>query len=111
MDIVYIPRVKAMFDEFGERFVRKILTENEREVSDSLYLAGRIACKEAVFKAISPPLGYIRWKEIEVHSHGVPHVELHGFTKEFAEREGVRDISVSISHDGDYAIAFAIVEK
>lgn len=110
VDIVYIPRVKALLDRFGRRFINRVLTEEEMLREDYAYIAGRIACKEAVFKAVSPPLGYIRWKEIEVLSDGRPGVKLNGSIKEFAEKKGMRAISVSLSHDGDYVIAFAVVE-
>lgn len=39
-----------------------------------------------------------------------PEIILHGKGKEMAESLGVKDIHISISHDGGLAVAFAVIE-
>jgi holo-[acyl-carrier protein] synthase len=69
------------------------------------HYAARFAAKEAVAKALQAP---VRWREIEVAGEGgPPRVILSGST---LERAAGRVISVSLSHDGDVAIAAAIAE-
>jgi holo-[acyl-carrier protein] synthase len=74
-------------------------------------LAGRFAAKEAVIKALAGNPG-IEWHGIEVgkESSGKPVIWLHGATAKIALQLGVRKFHVSISHDGDSAIAFVVAE-
>jgi holo-[acyl-carrier protein] synthase len=74
-------------------------------------LAGRFAAKEAVIKALSGEPG-IEWHGIEVgkESTGKPVIWLHGETAKLALRQGVRKLHVSITHDGDVAVAFVVAE-
>ena len=81
--------------------------------------AGRWAAKEGVIKAVmsrfprapnptkggGAPLIDI---EILVSSSGAPVVELHGYAAEVAEKLGLREIKVSITHSGNYAVAVAM---
>ena len=41
-------------------------------------------------------------------SSGAPVVELHGYAAEVAEKLGLREIKVSITHSGNYAVAVAM---
>jgi fatty acid synthase subunit beta len=80
---------------------------------------GRWAAKEAVIKAVmsrfpdapnptkggGAPLIDI---EILVSNSGAPRVILHGYAAEVAERLGIKEIKVSISHSGNYAVAVAM---
>jgi holo-[acyl-carrier protein] synthase len=74
-------------------------------------LAGRFAAKEAVIKALAGEPG-TEWHGIEVgkESGGKPVIWLHGETAKLALRQGVRKLHVSISHDGDSAVAFVVAE-
>ena len=74
-------------------------------------LAGRFAAKEALIKALSGDPA-IEWHGIEVgkESSGKPVIWLHGNTAQLALRLGVRKLHVSISHDGDTAVAFVVAE-
>ena len=55
----------------------------------------------------------VNWKDIEVvrQESGAPSVLLHGRGKSRAERLGVRDISLSLSHSRDYAVAFVVLQR
>ena len=99
-DLVYVPRVK-------ERIAEAVLTDKERQDMASRpemrrleFLAGRFAAKEAVMKAYGVGMKGMLFTEIEVSydEHGAP----------YATYKGQR-IAISISHDGDYAYAVAII--
>ena len=109
IDVVDIAR----FQESLERtpsLREKLFTESERD-KPVQSLAARFAAKEAVIKALagSPE---IEWHGIEVgkESSGKPVIWLHGQTAKLALQLGVRKFHVSISHDGDNAVAFVVAE-
>lgn len=101
-DLVHIPRVTALLK--SAEAVQRLLTPREVGDGDAAHVAGVIAAKEAVFKALgmTPP----RWRDVEVHTaaHGRPTLDL---SPELAAL--VQFCDVSISHDGDYAVAFVIL--
>src|SRR3989304_3020869 len=75
--------------------------------------AARFAAKEAMTKAMGTGFtGGITWKDIEVlnKDSGRPEIILHGKVREIAESMEVRGIHLSISHDGDYAVAQVVLE-
>lgn len=101
-DIVAISRLDAKRDAFA----RKILTSLEMDLYEATHpslrlqwLAGRFAAKEAIIKALDYETTI---SQIGVLStpQGKPICVLNGYT-----------VHVSISHEHDYAIAYAIVEK
>ncbi len=97
-DIVYIPRI-----ELKETFIRYILTEDEyseyslinQDTRRKEYIAGRFASKEAIFKATQDK-EYLSYSILN-KDDGRPYVKDHP------------EIEISISHDGDYALAFIII--
>ncbi len=115
IDIVEISRVKDMNRRYGERFRRRFFCKEELEMLPKLnpdtYFAGRIAAKEAVYKALSPDIG-LRWKEIIIKEDekGKPMVSLSGDTLRFARKKGIKRIFLSISNERFYVIATAIAE-
>ena len=118
IDIVEISRIKEAEKRWGQRFLERIFTEGEIKYSmihTSTYprLAARFAVKEAMSKAIGTGItNGITWKDTEVISRdsGRPEILLHGKLRKIAESIGVTGIHVSISHDGDHAIAQVILE-
>lgn len=104
-DIVKIERIRKAMER--ESFLR-ILTERERVLYEGLstnrqseWLAGRFAAKEAIYKAIHTIHPCVL-SDIEVLTSecGAPYCTL-----------TLCDIHLSISHETDYAIAYAIAEK
>lgn len=118
IDAVSVARVNGMRERFGERFVRRVFTEAEREYCESRRepapsLAARFAAKEAVMKALSSGWGRgVRFKEIEVQrlEHGAPSLRLYGGARERAEKIGVEKFFISLSHEADMALAQVIAE-
>jgi holo-[acyl-carrier protein] synthase len=111
-DIIEIARIKRSLDDFGERFLKRVYTEREREryrgrVSE---LAARFAAKEATSKALGTGIIGIHWREMEVLSNrrGKPILILHGSAAERAKRLGLTDFSVSMTHSRTDAMAFVV---
>jgi holo-[acyl-carrier protein] synthase len=77
-DATDIPRVRDLFDRYGDRFLRRVFTDVELEYCTRRrdpvpHLAGRFAAKEAAMKALGT--GHARgviWKDIEVFRRGGP---------------------------------------
>ncbi|PKB68544.1 MAG: holo-[acyl-carrier-protein] synthase [SAR202 cluster bacterium Io17-Chloro-G4] len=115
VDIIEISRVAGVFERYGQRFLNRIYTPDEIAYCRGRVpnLAGRFAAKEAVMKALGTGVRGVGWRDIEVarHESGAPSILLHGRAKSRAQRLGVCDISVSMSHSRDYAVAFVVVQR
>ena len=74
------------------------------------HFAARFAAKEAVGKALG--IGMTRWREVEVvRGRGAPSVRLHGRYAARAERIGVTQIHLSLTHGQLSAAAVAVAER
>jgi holo-[acyl-carrier protein] synthase len=119
IDAVSVARTAGILGRFGERFVRRVFTEAEREYCEKRRdaagsFAARFAAKEAVMKALNSGWGSgARFKEIEVKrgDRGAPFIVLHGGAREKAEALGLSRIFISLSHEGDLALAQAVAIK
>lgn len=112
IDIVYLPRFsRAIEGRNGERLIRRIYTEDELRQCEGKgpeariqSLAGRFAAKEAVIKASKGELGISSLRRIEIRQYLSGAIEarvsIEGLPYEWYE--------VSLSHDGDYAVAVAL---
>jgi holo-[acyl-carrier protein] synthase len=114
VDTVSLSRFESKLAEtprLKDRLFLDIETLNNGAAASIQTLAGRFAAKEAVIKALGGEPG-IEWHGIEVgkESSGKPVIWLHGETAKLALRAGVRKLHVSISHDGDIAVAFVVAE-
>lgn len=115
-DICQIDRVKSAYKRFGKRFLKRILTNNELKYVISQKrslinrLAGRFAAKEAASKILETGLNGVYFKEIEIlrEKSGAPKIILHGRAKEIANKKGLINLEVSISHEMDFALAIVI---
>ena len=112
IDIIEIPRIKKALARWGDAFLNRIYTEAEiqRYRNKPASLAARFACKEAVMKLLGTGRRGVSWRDIETLSHpgGRPVVNLYGRARDKAGSLGVREISVSLSHSKEYAIASVI---
>ncbi len=105
-----------MLDKHNEHFLARVYTPTEikaagRGKKTAQYLAGRFAAKEAVLKLLSTGLiGKMRWTEIETtnDSLGKPEVSLSGEVLAVAEKAGIKNITISITHTADMAMASAV---
>lgn len=119
VDLVSVTRIAESMDRFGDRFVARLFTSREIAYATSAparqaaeRLAARFAAKEATIKALSLVDEGVDWRNIEVRrdDHGACELELHGSVAEAARNQHVFDLSVSISHEGDHAIAFVVAQ-
>jgi holo-[acyl-carrier protein] synthase len=118
IDICEVPRIRAAFERFGERFLKRVFTDGERRYADRKAnrferYAARFAAKEAGMKAIGT--GWrrgVRWRDFEVVNlpSGKPTLEFHGKAREFAERLGVANVALSITHTKAQAMASVVLE-
>ena len=110
-DIIEIGRIEKAINRWGERFLNRLCTDNELLIyhGNLPSLAALFAGKEAIIKTLEPEQRRIGWREIEIltKSGGKPYVNLYGEAKIRSEYLGLRNISISLSHSRDYAIAFA----
>ena len=111
IDIIKIERIAAALQRFGDRFPRRVLTDAEARYvrNRPQNFAGRWAAKEAVSKVLGLGVRGVGWRDIEIARlpTGQPSVRLHGRAKTRAEQLGMGRIAVSISHEGEYAVAIA----
>ncbi len=118
IDIAEVPRIAAAIERFGERFLRRIFTEQEIRYCDSKAnrverYAARFAAKEAALKAIGTGWKHgIAWTEVEVRREpgGRPTIVFTGKAGEFAARLGVKRAALSLSHTKEQAVAFVVLE-
>ena len=118
-DIVYIPRIQAAVERFGERFLTRVYTPAEQldcgwgNSRDSAInkLAGRWAAKEAVVKALGTGWRGVGYTDIEISrsASGAPAVQLHRQATVLVQYKRAVEWQLSLSHDGDYAIATALL--
>jgi holo-[acyl-carrier protein] synthase len=111
IDIIKVERIAQAIKRFGDRFPKRVLTEHEQRYvrNRPQNFAGRWAAKEAVSKVLGLGVRGVGWTEIEIERlpTGAPAVRLHGRAARRAEQMGMGRIAVSISHEGDYAVAIA----
>src|SRR3954452_5261168 len=111
IDIIKIERIAHAIKRFGDRFPRRVLTEHEQRYvrNRPQNFAGRWAAKEAVSKVLGLGVRGVGWTEIEIQRlpTGAPSGKLHARAARRAEQLGMGRIAVSISHEGDYAVAIA----
>ncbi len=117
VDLVHVPRFRAVFEDRPERTARIFTAAERAEVADRFdplpHLAARFAAKEATFKALGVGLGGVgidrRFGEVEVRrDEGPPRLVLSGSLARRAAARGLGPPIVSLSHDGDYALASVV---
>lgn len=115
-DIVEVDRIEKIYTSFGEHFLDKILTLNERKfLQRPRYetIAGFFAAKEATVKALGTGFTHgISAKTIEIaHTDaGAPYLQFYGAAAERLASLAVKHSFLSISHERHYAVATVILE-
>ncbi len=112
IDIIEIKRIEKLFGTY-KNFVRRVYTEDEVKYCQSKrnsfqHYAARFASKEAVLKAFGTGMrDRMKWTDIETlnEDSGKPYINLYGRAKELAKEKNINEITVSLSHCQDYAIA------
>ncbi len=119
LDIAEIDRITAAITRHGAAILERLYTPTEVAYCESHKnkferYAARFAAKEAAMKALGT--GWtrgVRWRDIEVANApgGKPTLRLQGVAREFAEKLGVKNISLTITHGGNLALAQVIFEN
>ncbi|KAI8069841.1 4'-phosphopantetheinyl transferase [Gilbertella persicaria] len=121
VDIMHLPRITALVARRGhDKLARRILSQKEYLEFKSLqalnqqkrdaYLSARWCIKEAVYKALYPK-HRLEWKQVTyinraTHGQkGKPELEILN-----SQLYGIQNAHVSLSHDGEYAIAQVVLE-
>jgi holo-[acyl-carrier protein] synthase len=118
IDVVQIPRIRRLLERWQDRFLARVFTPDEVAYAlgrhdPAEHLAARFAAKEATLKALGTGLSMgVRWREMEVRrTRGQrPTLVLSGRAAELGAARGVRVLHVSLTHDGDYAMAQVLAE-
>lgn len=116
IDVVDVPRFEATLAR-TPGLLDRVFAPEER-VTDAGHprtatsLAARFAAKEAVAKALGAPQG-MTWHDCQVvgDSDGRPWLRITGTVAAQAEEQGIARWHLSLSHDGDLAVAYVIAES
>ena len=107
IDLVKVDRFDKL--KSNNSFMNSIFTEEEIEYikfrnNDSSTIAGMFAAKEAFLKALKKGIDYCPFKDIKISrdSDNIPFII-------FNNNQDINNISLSISHDGEYAIAIVSI--
>jgi holo-[acyl-carrier protein] synthase len=116
VDLVHIPRIQKLLDQYGLKFLKKVFSEEEIEYAlkrknSAFHLASSFASKEAFFKATG---GYspFSFKEIVLKRNsqtGSPFLELSGKAKEVFQKRGGKKIHLALTHENEYTIGIVII--
>ncbi|ACB73474.1 holo-ACP synthase [Opitutus terrae] len=114
-DIIEIARIRSVLLRHGERFIDRILTEEERTYCEGMahphkHIAARFAAKEAVSKCFTTGIGAeLGWKSISVY-HGQRHeplVRLDARAQALLAQVKAERVLLTLSHTDNYAMAVA----
>ena len=116
MDLCAVSRIERAIQK--AHFLNRVFTEAERA-----YLQGRgrgagesaaamFAAKEAVAKALGTGFGSLAPADVEIthDASGAPAYLINEKTRSALQARGAQSAFLSVTHDGDYAMATAILE-
>jgi holo-[acyl-carrier protein] synthase len=112
IDLIKIERMEGMLERFGDKALQRFLSPEEiLHVKNPKTASGFWAAKEACSKALGTGIG----KECGFHdihiskdAKGAPKLRL---SESLMHKYNITDTSLSITHDGDYAIAVVAIES
>jgi holo-[acyl-carrier protein] synthase len=120
IDLMSTSRIAASIERFGDQFIDRIYTDEERAVAArrrkyafQIYTAFW-AAKEATMKALGTGNRRgVRFRDIEVRHEpsGKPYIVLYGVSRARADALGVDRIEVSMTHLEEMAAASVLFES
>lgn len=118
-DLIEVDRLREAIERHGQRFLDRVFTPAEiayaeRKANRYERYAARFAAKEAGMKAIGTGWRHgVRWRDFEVTNlrSGKPTLALHAVAAEFAARLDVRNVTLSLTHTAQQAMAVVILEN
>ena len=109
-DITVISRIEKSYNRFGQKFLDRFLSKEEQQLSNRVEsFAGYWASKEAISKALGCGIGAeLSFLDITIYkdSKNAPHFKL---SQKAQELHKIKSSSLSIAHDGGFAIATVIL--
>jgi len=116
VDLVAVDEVQSALAHFGDRYLSRVFTDHEIACASgegevrARHLAARFAAKEATMKALGPSDRLPAWRSIEVlqEEGGRCTLVLSGHAAELARRACLSEFAVSISHEGNLAVAVVL---
>lgn len=116
MDATEIDRVAEVLARHGDRFLRRVFTDDEvaycrRHRDPAPSLAARFAAKEATMKALGTGASRgVWWRDIEVtRGSGPPQLRLHGGAAARFEALGAKTSLITLTHARQLAMAQVIL--
>ena len=120
VDMVRVSRIQAALERRGDVFLHRVFTPGEiedcvkKKAGYMQSLAARFAAKEAASKALGTGIGAkgVALLDIETRNleSGKPQIKLYNKANQVFLEKGGEDISLSLSHEGDHAIAFCVMK-
>jgi holo-[acyl-carrier protein] synthase len=119
IDLVTVSKIKEIILR-RPQFVEEVFTVCEREYclarpDPYIHFAGRFAAKEACLKALGTGLsgngidGSLGEIEVVPGRGGKPELSIRGWAARIGSRKKIDQLTVSISHSGDFAVASVIL--
>ena len=112
VDLIKVSRMKRMIERFGDKALLKFLSQEEvKLVKNHKTAAGFWAVKEACSKALGVGIGSeCSFYDVVISKtdKGAPKITL---TENLMKKFKIANASVSITHDGEYAIAVVALES
>lgn len=117
VDLVSVARIQGLIDRQGEHFTKRVFTDEEyayclRHKEPAQFFAARYAAKEAFGKALGIGVGGpTNLQEIGVvhDGKGAPAFALTGKAAQDLAARGGKQVLLSLSHDGGFALASVIL--
>jgi len=110
-DIIQIARIELSLDKYGNKFKKRFLSDSEISLAKKIEsLAGFWAAKEAISKALGCGIGSrLGFHDIVISKDpkGAPSFTLNSNALKI---HPIKSSSLSISHDGGFAIAVVLIE-
>ena len=110
-DIIEISRIEKALKKFDHKFKQRFLNKDEMILAKKVAsVAGFWASKEAISKALGCGIGKeLSFLDILIHktNKGAPFFTL---SPQAQKKFNIKSSSLSISHDGGFAIAVVIIE-
>ena len=112
IDLIKTSRMKRMMERFGDKALLKFLSDEEiKLVKNHKTASGFWAIKEATSKALGVGIGAeCSFHDIVISKtpKGAPQITL---SKKVMKNFDIKDTSVSITHDGEYAIGVVALQN
>lgn len=118
IDVVEPHRIERLLEEYGERFVNRVLTPQERPgfartARPALFVANRFAAKEAFSKAMGTGFRYpvtLQCISVTQNSAGKPGFAFHPQLDELVRSRGIVGHHLTISDERSLACACVVLE-